>query len=38
MQVQDVVGLTLVSGLIIFLVGAGAWHLQYEGPSRTSCG
>lgn len=32
MQVQDVVGLTLISGLIIFLVGAGAWRLQYEGP------
>jgi hypothetical protein len=32
MQVQDVVGLTLVSGLITFLVGAGAWRLQYEKP------
>jgi hypothetical protein len=32
MQVEDVVGLTLVSGLITFLIGAGAWRLQYEQP------
>jgi hypothetical protein len=32
MQVQDVVGLTLIAGLVTFLVGAGAWRLQYEKP------
>jgi len=32
MQVQDIVGLTLVTGLITFLIGAGAWRLQYEKP------
>jgi hypothetical protein len=32
MQVQAVVGLALVSGLITFLVGAGAWRMQYERP------
>lgn len=32
MRVQDVVGLTLVAGLITFLVGAGAWRLRYEQP------
>jgi hypothetical protein len=32
MQVQDAVGLTLISGLIAFLIGAGAWRLQYEQP------
>ena len=32
MQVQDVVGLALVSGLVTFLVGAGAWRLKYERP------
>jgi hypothetical protein len=32
MQLKDVVGLTLVSGLITFLVGAAAWRLRYEQP------
>jgi hypothetical protein len=32
MQVQDVAGLTLVAGLVTFIVGAGAWRLQYEKP------
>jgi hypothetical protein len=32
MQVQDAVGLTLISGLLAFLIGAGAWRLRYEQP------
>lgn len=32
MQILDVVGAWLVAGLIIFLVGAAAWRLEYEKP------
>ncbi|HSK96434.1 MAG TPA: hypothetical protein VK891_07450 [Euzebyales bacterium] len=32
MQAQDIVGLSLVAGLVTFLVGAVAWRLEYETP------
>lgn len=32
MQVLQVVGVWLVAGLTFFLVGAGAWRLEYERP------
>lgn len=35
-RVQDVVGWLLVSGLVIFLVGAARWSLQYEQPLEIS--
>jgi hypothetical protein len=32
MDAQDVVGLVLVTGLVLFSIGAGAWRLTYDRP------
>ena len=32
MDADDVVGLTLAAGLVLFLIGAGGWRLAYERP------
>ncbi len=32
MHVENVVGVTLVGGLVVFLVGAAAWRMDYERP------
>jgi hypothetical protein len=32
MQEHELVGLVLVAGLVVFLVGAGAWKLAYQQP------
>jgi hypothetical protein len=32
MEAQVLVGVLLVAGLVVFLVGAGAWRLAYEQP------
>jgi hypothetical protein len=32
MQAHELVGLVLVAGLVVFLVGAGAWKLVYDQP------
>ena len=32
MQEHQVVGIVLVAGLVVFLVGAGAWKLAYQQP------
>ncbi len=32
MRAHDVVGISLVAGLVVFLIGAGAWRLAYEQP------
>ncbi len=32
MRAHDVVGITLIAGLVAFLIGAGGWRLAYEKP------
>jgi hypothetical protein len=32
MQAHELVGIVLVAGLVVFLVGAGAWKLVYDQP------
>jgi hypothetical protein len=34
MRLETIVGGVLVTGLVVFMVGASAWRLQYEGPLR----
>jgi hypothetical protein len=34
MQEHELVGIVLVAGLLVFLVGAGAWKLVYDQPMR----
>ncbi|MBM7784585.1 hypothetical protein [Tenggerimyces flavus] len=36
MDSRDVVGVTLIAGLVIFMIGAVRWRLSYEHPDETS--
>jgi len=36
MQEQELVGIVLIAGLVVFLVGAGGWKLVYDQPLRQS--
>jgi hypothetical protein len=36
MQAPDLVGVVLIAGMVVFLVGAGGWRLEYEKPPEES--